>query len=153
MVKPRDVSVSVHESNGALKVNVSFTIPGAISREWAQGVDPPRFLRVDEKDRKIIQKQIAKELSQIELFSVDREPEFTNPVSVHISGQQALLKIDKHKETYNKAESWMMAHLPSETEGAYSFALKCCEAIGINLNDGWIPTWVVELAGKTLNNR
>jgi hypothetical protein len=62
-MKPRDVSVSVHEANGELKVNVTFSIPGSIRRtEFPEGNIIP-----DEIDRRRIQKMIAKQLSKFEL--------------------------------------------------------------------------------------
>jgi hypothetical protein len=158
-MKPKDVSVSVYESNGALKVNVSFEIPGTIEREYVHNI-VPMFYRIDEKDRKRIQKQIAKELSKIELYPVAREVEFNNPVSVHISGGKALLMIDKHKEAYNKAESWMKANLPPAdaltdyAAGALALSYVMSTTPDRNAMDVIVvPTWIQDLAEKVIKER
>jgi hypothetical protein len=61
-MKLRDVSASVWECDGGLKVSVSFKIPGRIERVEF----PPGNIRPSENERKRIQKEIQKFIERME---------------------------------------------------------------------------------------
>ena len=62
-MRPRDVSVSVVSNGGKLYVNATFQIQGELDMECPG----PDFVRVSEKARKAMQKQIQRALEGIEL--------------------------------------------------------------------------------------
>lgn len=62
-MNPRNVSASVVESDGGLKVwGVSFSLPGNLHRD-ANG-------KIDEKSRKAFQKKVEKFLSQVDFSAL-----------------------------------------------------------------------------------
>ena len=62
-MRPRDVSVSIVSNGGKLYINATFQLEGELDKE-CQG---DNFVRVSEKARKAMQKQIQRALEGIEL--------------------------------------------------------------------------------------